>query len=132
MTWEGKWICVKYIYWHSDAVHLFKITLIYRTLPQELHRKREIPCLFFVHLILKDIISHGVIMKAIFGTKICQLKRVFYTYPLSNVHVELYYWSSFIGPITQALKTFNCTELSCSYRVLQLVLWILGSYCLCI
>lgn len=132
MTWEGKWICVKYIYWHN-AVHLLKITLIYRTLPEELHRKREIPCLFFVHLILKDIISHGVIMKAIFGTKNMSVEESFLYIPIVQCTWRIiYYWSSFIGPITQALKTFNCTELSCSYRVLQLVLWILGSYCLCI
>lgn len=55
--WHSWWrerenrICVKYIYWHSDAEHLSKITLICRTLPKELHRKREIPCLVFVRLI---------------------------------------------------------------------------------
>lgn len=35
--------------------------------------------------------------------KICQLKRVFNTYPWYNVYVELGYWSSFIGPITQVI-----------------------------
>lgn len=55
--WHSWWrerenrICVKYIYWHSDAEHLSKITLICRTLPKELHRKPEIPCLVFVRLI---------------------------------------------------------------------------------